>query len=48
MKTIKEEIDELREILDQLEIRLMELLNEYELTINKKNYYMKKLKRLMI
>lgn len=47
MKTIKEEIDELREILDKLEIRLMELLTEYDLIINKKHYYLNKLKRIM-
>ena len=47
MKTIKQEMDELRKILDQLEIRLMELINEYDLVINKKHYYLNKLKQLM-
>tara|TARA_R110002072_G_scaffold106_5_gene705 strand:+ start:643 stop:789 length:147 start_codon:yes stop_codon:yes gene_type:complete len=47
MKTIKQEMDELRKILDQLELRLMELITEYDLVINKKQYYLKKLKQVM-
>ena len=46
-KTIKQEMDELRKILDQLELRLMELITEYDLVINKKQYYLKKLKEVM-
>ena len=47
MKTIKQEMDELRKILDQLELRLMELITEYDLIINKKQYYLRKLKQVM-
>lgn len=47
MKTIQQQQNELYEILDKLEIKLMELVNEYDLQINKKTYYMKKLNELL-
>ena len=47
MKTVHQQQRELWEILDNLELKLMELVNEYDLLINKKTYYLKKVKELM-
>lgn len=46
MKTVQQQQNELYEILDKMEIKLMELVNEYDLLINKKTYYLKKLNEL--
>ncbi len=47
MKTVQQQQNELYEILDKLEIKLMELVNEYDLLVNKKTYYMKKINELL-
>tara|TARA_R110001592_G_scaffold91224_2_gene267296 strand:+ start:83 stop:238 length:156 start_codon:yes stop_codon:yes gene_type:complete len=47
MKTIQQQQNELYEILDKIELKLMELVNEYDLLINKKTYYLKKCNELV-
>ena len=41
------EIKNLKEIVDELELKLIVLISEYDLLVKKKHYYLNKLKQLL-
>ena len=46
MKTNHKKCEEIEKLIEDIELRLIELINEYDLLVNKKVFYLKKIKYL--